>query len=139
MAAQEEEEVAEEAEKDHPDHVQLEEQVEGVKTSSHCAQVLDKRREAWKSRRRSEANTSEVTRREEVKSVPTLTQHPEQATQQADNQELPHLLQALLSCRQQAAMRKLLEELLAAQRSHGETGRGKIGAKAAGLREKDFN
>lgn len=87
VAAQEEEEVAEEAEEDHPDHVQLKEQVEGVETSGHCAQVLDKRRKA---------------------------QHPEEATQQADNQELPHLLQALLSCGQQAAMRKLLEELLAA-------------------------
>lgn len=49
MAAQEEEEVAQEAEKDHPDHVELEEQVEGVKTSGHCAQVLHKRRKAWKS------------------------------------------------------------------------------------------
>lgn len=114
MAAQEEEEVAEEAEEHHPDHVQLEEQVEGVKPSGHCAQVLDESRKPWKSRRRSEANPAEVNRGEEEKSVRALTQHPEEATQQADNQELPHLLQALLSCRQQAAMRKLLEELLAA-------------------------
>lgn len=48
----------------------------------------------------------------------TLTQHPEKPTQQADNQQLPYLLQALLSCRQQAAMCKLLEKLLAAERSH---------------------
>ncbi|TNN74807.1 hypothetical protein EYF80_014907 [Liparis tanakae] len=46
----------------------------------------------------------------------TLTQHPEKPTQQADNQQLPHLLQALLSCRQQAAMSKLLEELLGIHR-----------------------
>lgn len=50
VAAQEEEEVAEEAQKDHPDHVELEEQVEGVKTSGHCAQVLHKRRKACKSK-----------------------------------------------------------------------------------------
>lgn len=52
VAAQEEEEVAEEAEEDHPDHVELEEQVEGVKASDYGAQVLDEGREAWKSRRR---------------------------------------------------------------------------------------
>lgn len=45
MAAQEEEEVAEEAEEDHPDHVKLEEQVEGVETSCDCAQVFHKRGE----------------------------------------------------------------------------------------------
>lgn len=45
MATQEEEEVAEKAEKDHPDHVQLKEQVECVETSCHCDQVFHKRRE----------------------------------------------------------------------------------------------
>lgn len=47
-----------------------------------------------------------------------LTQHPEEPTQQADNQQLPYLLQALLSCGQQAAMGELLEELLTAEPSH---------------------
>lgn len=46
VAAQEEEEVAEKAEKDHPDHVELEEQVKSVETSGHCAQVFHKRGEA---------------------------------------------------------------------------------------------
>ncbi len=46
VAAQEEEEVAEQAEKDHPDHMKLKEQVERVETSRHCAQVLHKRGEA---------------------------------------------------------------------------------------------
>lgn len=46
MTAQEEEEVAEKAEKDHPDHVKFKEQVEGVETSGHCAQVFHIRREA---------------------------------------------------------------------------------------------
>lgn len=47
-----------------------------------------------------------------------LTQHPEEPTQQAYNQQLPYLLQALLSCGQQAAMGELLEELLTAEPSH---------------------
>lgn len=46
VAAQEEEEVAEKAEEDHPDHVKLKEQVECVETSRHCAQVFHKRGEA---------------------------------------------------------------------------------------------
>lgn len=48
----------------------------------------------------------------------TPTQHPEQSTQKADNQQLPDLLQALLGCRQQAAMSQLLEKLLSAEYSH---------------------
>lgn len=55
VAAQEEEEVAEKAEEDHPDHVQLKEQVEGVESSRHGAQVLHKSREAC--RRRVEKTT----------------------------------------------------------------------------------
>lgn len=51
VAAQEEEEVAEEAEEHHPDHVELEEQVEGVKASDHGAKVLDQRWKTWKRRR----------------------------------------------------------------------------------------
>lgn len=47
-----------------------------------------------------------------------LTQHPEEPTQQADKQQLPYLLQALLSRGQQAAMGELLEELLTAESSH---------------------
>lgn len=50
MAAQEEEEVAQKAEEDHPDHMKLEEQVESVETSCHCAQVLHERGEAWRSK-----------------------------------------------------------------------------------------
>lgn len=48
MTAQEEEEVAEEAEKDHPDHVKLKEQVEDVESSRHRAQVLHGGGEAWR-------------------------------------------------------------------------------------------
>ena len=40
VPAQEEDEVAEQAEQDHPHHVQLEEQVENVEPASHRAQVL---------------------------------------------------------------------------------------------------
>lgn len=46
VAAQEEEEVAQEAEEDHPDHVELEEQVERVEAPCHGAQVLHERWEA---------------------------------------------------------------------------------------------
>lgn len=42
MATQKEEEVAEKAEKNNPDHVKLKEQVESVETSSHRAQVFHK-------------------------------------------------------------------------------------------------
>lgn len=69
VAAQEEEEVAEEAEEDHPDHVELEEQVEGVKTSHHGAQVLDERRKAWRSRRRSQAKRRVHTRPQVLRRV----------------------------------------------------------------------
>lgn len=47
-----------------------------------------------------------------------LTQHPEEPTQQADEQQLPHLLQALLGRGQQAAVAQLLEELLTAEPPH---------------------
>lgn len=47
MTAQEEEEVAEEAEKDHPDHVKLKEQVQNIESSCHRAQVLHKGGETW--------------------------------------------------------------------------------------------
>lgn len=50
-----------------------------------------------------------------------LTQHPEEPTQQADDQQLPYLLQALLRRRQQAAMGKLLEKLLSAKGPHHHT------------------
>ena len=56
--------------------------------------------------------------RQGVRADATLTRHPEQPTQEADDQQLPHLFQALLGRRQQAAVRELLEELLAAVRSH---------------------
>lgn len=46
VAAQEEEEVAEKAEEDHPDHMELKEQVEGVETSRHRSQVFHERGEA---------------------------------------------------------------------------------------------
>lgn len=46
VAAQEEEEVAEKAEEDHPDHMKLKEQVESVESSCDCAQVFNKRGEA---------------------------------------------------------------------------------------------
>lgn len=121
MAAQEEEEVAEKAEKDHPDHVKLKEQVESVETSCHCAQVLHKRGEAWhgkEKRIKGWVIMKLYEGAEWTRNYWTLTQHPEKPTQQADNQQLPYLLQALLSCRQQAAVSKLLEELLPAERSH---------------------
>lgn len=47
-----------------------------------------------------------------------LTQHPEEPAEQADHQQLPYLLQALLSCGQQAAVGELLEELVTAEPSH---------------------
>jgi len=43
MTTKEKDEVAEEAEKHHPNHVQLEEQVESVKTASHRTQVFQDR------------------------------------------------------------------------------------------------
>jgi len=48
----------------------------------------------------------------------SLTQHPEEPAQQADEQQLPDLLQALLGGGQEAAMGQLLEELLSAERTH---------------------
>lgn len=42
MAAQKEKEVAQKAEQHHPDHVELKEEVKGVETSSHRAQMLHK-------------------------------------------------------------------------------------------------
>ena len=45
MPTQEEDEVAEEAEEDHPYHVQFKEQVEGVEAPHHSAQVFHKRGE----------------------------------------------------------------------------------------------
>lgn len=124
VAAQEEEEVAEKAEKDHPDHVKLKEQVESIETSCHCAQVLHKRGEACGMARKKGIKDGWLwwcklyEGAEWIRNRWTLTQHPEKPTQQADNQQLPYLLQALLSCRQQAAVSKLLEELLPAERSH---------------------
>lgn len=47
MTTQEEDEVAEEAEKHHPNHVQLEEQVESVKTARHRTQVFQERGQTW--------------------------------------------------------------------------------------------
>lgn len=47
-----------------------------------------------------------------------LTEHPDKPAEQADNQQLPYLLEALLGCRQQATMEELLEKLLSAERSH---------------------
>ncbi len=47
MATQEEDEVAEEAEKHHPNHVQLEEQVKRIKTTCHCTQVFQERGQTW--------------------------------------------------------------------------------------------
>lgn len=48
MTAQEEEEVAEEAEKHHPDHVKLKEEVQDIESSCHSAQVLHKGGETWR-------------------------------------------------------------------------------------------
>lgn len=119
MAAQEEEEVAEEAEEDHPDHVELEEQVENVESSRHGAQVLHNGGQTW----RGEETHTRVRRRrrwrtEQMGNAGGLTQHPEEPTQQADDQQLPDLLQALLGGGQQAAVGELLEEPLAAEASH---------------------
>lgn len=47
MTTQEEDEVAEEAEKHHPNHVQLEEQVESVKTACYRTQVFQERGQTW--------------------------------------------------------------------------------------------
>lgn len=47
MATQEEDEVAEEAEKHHPNHVQLEEQVKRIKTTCHGTQVFQERGQTW--------------------------------------------------------------------------------------------
>lgn len=124
MATQKEEEVAEKAEKNNPDHVKLKEQVESVETSSHRAQVFHK----WWKALRSEIKRGKVQWRFIYEAGGrtgvmklnnwTPTQHPEQSTEQADNQQLPDLLQALLGCRQQAAMSQLLEKLLPAEYRH---------------------
>lgn len=57
-------------------------------------------------------------REQQMQNIWELTQHPEEPTQKTDHQQLPYLLQALLSCGQQAAVGELLEELLTAEPSH---------------------
>lgn len=120
VTAQEEEEVAEETEEDHPDHVKLKEQVENVESSRHSAQVLHEGRESWHGEETHTGVRSfmELRSRKRMQNDGELTQHPEEPTQQADEQQLPHLLQALLSRGQQAAVAQLLEELLTAEPSH---------------------